>query len=106
MKMENTFVKRHVDILSDPRTFAVIQRGQYGRDAIDAAAAIGQVHPRIDGSTVLGSGQMQQSRQGLRGHVIARQVDARTSLAEAGNRTHDNARIDCLKGIVGQAVFS
>ena len=74
--MEDAFVKRHVDILSDPRAFAVVQRGEHRRDAVYAAAAIGQVHSGIDRRAVLGSGEMQQTRQRLRGHIIARQVDA------------------------------
>ena len=76
MNMEDAFVQRHIDILSDPRAFAVVQRGEHSGDAVDAAATIGQVHSGIDRRAVLGAGEMQQPRQCLCGHIIARAIDA------------------------------
>src|SRR5262249_43720566 len=83
MDVEDTFVERDVDILADPGPFPIVKRGQNRCDAVYTAATVGEVYSRINGHPLFSSGQMQQARERLSGHIVSRSIRARTGLAEA-----------------------
>ncbi len=97
--------QRHVDKLA----FTGLQRVDQCRfdrgDRIDAGKDIGDRDACLHRLPVRLAGDRHEAGHALDNIVVARESGIGTGLAEAGNRTIDQSRIDLLKALVIEPVF-
>ena len=97
--------QRHVDVLASPGRGALVDGRQDGSGGIDAGENVGHGDAHLLWLAVRLSGDAHQAGHALDDEIIAGAAGIGAGLAKAGDRTVDQARVECRKGGVIQPVL-